>query len=208
MVWALAWPHARHYTHILAWTKWWLCCFGATGQYWVGTALCFPVPCFVLPALRFVRYRLLLRNSDTIASLEANVVKSAQPISSNGAAGGSRAASQPPSLAADGAAAAAGTSAAADGTPGAAGDNAAAAAAGVAAAADGGDKAAAGGSPSEGGTPGGTQLVAAQGNAWRGLLNLIMQLRKIVNHPFMMPDSEPRGDGTSTLQELIDASGG
>jgi hypothetical protein len=36
---------------------------------------------------------------------------------------------------------------------------------------------------------------------------LIMQLRKVVNHPFMMPDSEPRGDGTSTLQELLDASG-
>lgn len=47
----------------------------------------------------------------------------------------------------------------------------------------------------------------AQGNAWRRLLNLIMQLRKVVNHPFMMPDSEPRGDGTSTLPELLDASG-
>jgi hypothetical protein len=49
--------------------------------------------------------------------------------------------------------------------------------------------------------------VVAQGNTWRRLLNLIMQLRKVVNHPFMMPDSEPRGDGTSTLQELLDASG-
>jgi hypothetical protein len=49
--------------------------------------------------------------------------------------------------------------------------------------------------------------VVAQGNAWRRLLNLIMQLRKVVNHPFMMPDSEPRGDGTSTLPELLDASG-
>jgi hypothetical protein len=52
------------------------------------------------------------------------------------------------------------------------------------------------------------QPVVAQGNTWRRLLNLIMQLRKVVNHPFMMPDSEPRGDGTSTLQELLDASGG
>jgi hypothetical protein len=34
-----------------------------------------------------------------------------------------------------------------------------------------------------------------------------MQLRKVVNHPFMMPDSEPRGEGTATLQEMLDASG-
>lgn len=53
---------------------------------------------------------------------------------------------------------------------------------------------------------GGKQIVG-EGNAWRRLLNLIMQLRKVVNHPFMLPDSEPGGEGTSTLPELLEASG-
>jgi SNF2 family DNA or RNA helicase len=54
---------------------------------------------------------------------------------------------------------------------------------------------------------GGAKQIVGEGNAWRRLLNLIMQLRKVVNHPFMLPDSEPRGEGTSSLQELLEASG-
>jgi SNF2 family DNA or RNA helicase len=53
----------------------------------------------------------------------------------------------------------------------------------------------------------GSKQIVGEGNAWRRLLNLIMQLRKVVNHPFMLPDSEPRGEGTSSLQELLEASG-
>jgi SNF2 family DNA or RNA helicase len=54
---------------------------------------------------------------------------------------------------------------------------------------------------------GGAKQIVGEGNAWRRLLNLIMQLRKVVNHPFMLPDSEPGGEGTSSLQELLEASG-
>jgi SNF2 family DNA or RNA helicase len=53
----------------------------------------------------------------------------------------------------------------------------------------------------------GAKQIVGEGNAWRRLLNLIMQLRKVVNHPFMLPDSEPQGEGTSSLQELLEASG-
>lgn len=53
----------------------------------------------------------------------------------------------------------------------------------------------------------GAKQIVGEGNAWRRLLNLIMQLRKVVNHPFMLPDSEPRGEGTSSLKELLEASG-
>lgn len=63
-----------------------------------------------------------------------------------------------------------------------------------------------GSSGQDGGSGGSSQLVG-QGNNWKKLMNLIMQLRKVVNHPFMMPDSEPRGEGSSTLQELLNASG-
>ncbi len=44
-------------------------------------------------------------------------------------------------------------------------------------------------------------------NAWRKLMNLVMQLRKVSNHPFMFPDSEPDGDGNSSLEQLLQASG-
>jgi hypothetical protein len=46
-----------------------------------------------------------------------------------------------------------------------------------------------------------------QGNSWKRLMSLLMQLRKVVDHPFLMPNSEARGDGTSSLEELVEASG-
>ncbi|KAI8470648.1 MAG: P-loop containing nucleoside triphosphate hydrolase protein [Monoraphidium minutum] len=46
-----------------------------------------------------------------------------------------------------------------------------------------------------------------QGNAWRRLMNLVMQLRKVCNHPFCMPESEPDGEGNSPLELLTEASG-
>eukprot|EP00775_Hariotina_reticulata_P009453 gene9453-9619_t len=54
---------------------------------------------------------------------------------------------------------------------------------------------------------GGSAAAAGTNNTWRRLMNLIIQLRKIVDHPFLMPDSEPAGEGNSSLQQLIDASG-
>jgi SWI/SNF-related matrix-associated actin-dependent regulator of chromatin subfamily A member 5 len=45
------------------------------------------------------------------------------------------------------------------------------------------------------------------GGAWRRLMNLVMQLRKICNHPFTMPESEPDGEGNSPLELLLEASG-
>ena len=38
------------------------------------------------------------------------------------------------------------------------------------------------------------------------LQSLLMQLRKVCNHPFLFPNSEPDFDGTTT-EELVEASG-
>lgn len=163
--------------------------------------------------------RLLLRNHEALAALEAAVTK---PGSTTPARGRGRKSSKAPSS--GGGAAAGAADAEEEDTATAGAEGAAAAANGAAAAAAAGDAgaaAAAGAGGEDGGAaagaegadgadaaaPPGGQLVVAQGNTWRRLLNLIMQLRKVVNHPFMMPDAEPRGDGTSTLEELLDASG-
>jgi hypothetical protein len=63
------------------------------------------------------------------------------------------------------------------------------------------------GDEAEGGE--GEEQAAPQGSghAWRKLMNLVLQLRKVVNHPFMFPESEPHGEGQSMLEELLDASG-
>jgi regulator of protease activity HflC (stomatin/prohibitin superfamily) len=138
--------------------------------------------------------RLLLRNHEALAALESAVTKGPGATPKKKGRWAKKETTPPPPAAA--AAAAAAEGGAADGDANGSSDAAAAAAG------DGGDGAAAAAAAP------GEELVVAQGNAWRRLLNLIMQLRKVVNHPFMMPDSEPRGDGTSTLQELLDASGG
>jgi SWI/SNF-related matrix-associated actin-dependent regulator of chromatin subfamily A member 5 len=46
---------------------------------------------------------------------------------------------------------------------------------------------------------------SADGSAWQRLMNLVMQLRKVVDHPFLFPDSEP--EGGAGLEEVIEASG-
>ncbi len=38
-------------------------------------------------------------------------------------------------------------------------------------------------------------------------MNLLMQLRKCCNHPFMFPDAEPEFDGESTGEDIVEASG-
>jgi hypothetical protein len=163
--------------------------------------------------------RLLLRNHEALAALEAAVTKGPQqtPKRRGRWAKKDAAATPTPDAAAGEAGAAAASEGAANGDNAADGTDGTAAAAAAAGGEDGSSQgaAAAAAAASGGGGDGGAdaaaapgeQLVVAQGNAWRRLLNLIMQLRKVVNHPFMMPDSEPRGDGTSTLPELLDASG-
>ena len=47
----------------------------------------------------------------------------------------------------------------------------------------------------------------SQGNSWKRLMCLLMQLRKVTDHPFLLPNSEPHGDASSTLEELVEASG-
>ena len=46
---------------------------------------------------------------------------------------------------------------------------------------------------------------SADGSAWQRLMNLVMQLRKVVDHPFLFPDSEP--EGGAGLEEVVEASG-
>ncbi|KXZ54072.1 hypothetical protein GPECTOR_5g179 [Gonium pectorale] len=49
---------------------------------------------------------------------------------------------------------------------------------------------------------------AASGSAsWKKAMNLLMQLRKVCNHPFMFPDAEPDFDGETAPAELITGSG-
>lgn len=71
------------------------------------------------------------------------------------------------------------------------------------AAVTGGPSSSSGGSAGSGGNGG----AGGGSNAWKRLMNLIIQLRKVVDHPFIMPDSEPGGEGSSDLRQLLGASG-
>ncbi|MEW5298327.1 MAG: hypothetical protein WDW36_001466 [Sanguina aurantia] len=53
----------------------------------------------------------------------------------------------------------------------------------------------------------GTVKFDADSSAWKKMLNLLMQLRKVCNHPFMFPDAEPDFDGESTNEDIVEASG-
>ncbi|KAG1680939.1 hypothetical protein FOA52_009898 [Chlamydomonas sp. UWO 241] len=53
-------------------------------------------------------------------------------------------------------------------------------------------------------------VVPAEGGSnksYQRFMNLLMQLRKCCNHPFMFPDSEPDYDGHSTGEEIVEGSG-
>ncbi len=43
--------------------------------------------------------------------------------------------------------------------------------------------------------------------SYKKLMNLLMQLRKVCNHPYMFPDSEPDFDGSTTGEDIIEGSG-
>jgi SNF2 family DNA or RNA helicase len=46
-----------------------------------------------------------------------------------------------------------------------------------------------------------------EAHEWKRLNNLLMQLRKVCNHPFSLPGSEPAFDGESTGEAIVQASG-
>ena len=56
---------------------------------------------------------------------------------------------------------------------------------------------------------GGSAAVAKTGGgeSYKRLMNLLMQLRKVCNHPYMFPDAEPDYDGTSTGEDIVEGSG-
>ena len=58
-----------------------------------------------------------------------------------------------------------------------------------------------GGAAAAGGREGGSS------KSYQRVMNLLMQLRKCCNHPFMFPDSEPDYDGQSTGEEVVEGSG-
>ena len=135
--------------------------------------------------------RLLLRNHEALAALEAAVTKGPQAAPKRKGRWAHKNASPSPAApeapAADGADAAAAAANNGDASAGGSSAGAAAAAAASGGGAEGADPAAAAaaaggeGSAEGAATPAapGDQPVVAQGNTWRRLLNLIMQLRKV-----------------------------
>ncbi|GAX78544.1 hypothetical protein CEUSTIGMA_g5984.t1 [Chlamydomonas eustigma] len=57
------------------------------------------------------------------------------------------------------------------------------------------------------GGEGGEEGSNGAGKTWQKAMNLLMQLRKCCNHPFMFPDSEPDYDGSTTGEEIVEGSG-
>ena len=47
----------------------------------------------------------------------------------------------------------------------------------------------------------------AGSSAYKRAMNLLMQLRKCCNHPYMFPDAEPGYDGESTGEDIVEAAG-
>ena len=45
------------------------------------------------------------------------------------------------------------------------------------------------------------------GESYKRLMNLLVQLRKVCNHPYMFPEAEPGYDGTSTGEDIVEGSG-
>ncbi|GIL69867.1 hypothetical protein Vretifemale_646 [Volvox reticuliferus] len=52
-----------------------------------------------------------------------------------------------------------------------------------------------------------TSRSAKDAFAWKAAMNLLVQLRKVCNHPFMFKDAEPDFDGESAPEELVTGSG-
>ena len=58
----------------------------------------------------------------------------------------------------------------------------------------------------QGGVPA-MSATTGEDNLWKRLNNLLMQLRKVCNHPFQMPGAEPQWDGKWTDESIVQASG-
>lgn len=39
------------------------------------------------------------------------------------------------------------------------------------------------------------------------MLNVVMQLRKVTDHPWLFDDAEPDFDGETTTEDIVEASG-
>ncbi|GAX72787.1 hypothetical protein CEUSTIGMA_g243.t1 [Chlamydomonas eustigma] len=54
---------------------------------------------------------------------------------------------------------------------------------------------------------GGSKQSGRGGESFKRLMNLLMQLRKVCNHPYMFPEAEPDFDGVTTGEDLLEGSG-